>query len=306
MPAMNTLDTVLEGLLSRYRAGVPDVEAVTGALLAEGAIGSEEELEDDHLAFRTLGAPHLGIAALERVFLALGYSRRERLEFPAKKLTALWYSPPEPRYPRVFISELKLGELSAEAVARVRAYTDEVGADPFAGLDLTDGEAILARLQRPLWRRPTWADYERLRAESEYAAWALYHGHALNHFTLAVHGLPPGLDSIEGINRFLVRRGFELNDAGGAIKVSRDGKLLQSSTVAARLHARFDDGQGGFELRRIPGGYVEFAERRVLDAWAGLPRAELRREHRREGFEAESADRIFESTYAAQTERRRD
>lgn len=303
MRAMTTLDTVLEGLLARHRAAVPDVEAITGALLAEGAIRSEAELENDHLAFRTLGEPRLGIAALERIFLALGYERRDRLEFPAKKLTAFWYSPPAPRYPRVFVSELKLGEISGEAAALVRSYTDEVAADPLAGLDLANGEAIAAWLYRPLWRRPTWADYERLRAESEYAAWAVYHGHELNHFTVAVQGLPAGLDTVEGFNRFLLRRGFELNDAGGLVKVSRDGKLLQSSTVAALIHARFDDGKGGFELRRIPGAYVEFAERRVLDAYANLPRVELRREHRREGFEAENADRIFESTYTAQTQK---
>ena len=51
---------------------------------------------------------------------------------------------------------------------------------------------------------------------------------------------------------------------------------------------------------------VEFAERRVLPAFAHLPATAIRREHRREGFEAGNADKIFESTFASQTGRRAD
>jgi hypothetical protein len=49
---------------------------------------------------------------------------------------------------------------------------------------------------------------------------------------------------------------------------------------------------------------VVFAERRLLDEFADLRRDQGRREHRREGFEAASADQIFESTCAAQVGRR--
>jgi hypothetical protein len=69
-------------------------------------------------------------------------------------------------------------------------------------------------------------------------------------------------------------------------------------------NAEFDDGKGGVERRPIAGSYVEFAERRMLDEFADLGAGEVRREHRREGFEAANADRIFESTYTAQTRKR--
>ena len=95
-----------------------------------------------------------------------------------------------------------------------------------------------------------------------------------------------------------------MNDSGGTIKVSHDGKLLQSSTVAAMVEAAFDDGRGGEERHQISGSYVEFAERRVLDQFADLPPDQVRREHRRDGFEADNADRIFESTYTDQTRKR--
>jgi len=52
---------------------------------------------------------------------------------------------------------------------------------------------------------------------------------------------------------------------------------------------------------KIAGSYVEFAERSPLPQFADLPVSELKAEHRREGFEAGNADKIFESTYTEQT-----
>ncbi|HJT74915.1 MAG TPA: DUF1338 family protein, partial [Chitinophaga sp.] len=75
------------------------------------------------------------------------------------------------------------------------------------------------------------------------------------------------------------------------------GLLLQSSTVAKMIPATF----AGNATHSIAGSYVEFAERRVLPQFAHLPAGERKREHRREGFEAGNADRIFESTYSSQT-----
>jgi hypothetical protein len=66
------------------------------------------------------------------------------------------------------------------------------------------------------------------------------------------------------------------------------------------IPATFADG----DVHMISGSYVEFAERRPLPEFAHLPAHELRREHRREGFEAGNADKIFESTYSGQTAKR--
>lgn len=38
----------------------------------------------------------------------------------------------------------------------------------------------------------------------------------------------------------------------------------------------------------------------VLPAFADVPREELRAKHRRDGFETDNADKIFESTYTSQ------
>jgi len=300
----HALAAVLDGLMDRYKTHVPDVGAIVAAMVRHGLIARTADIENDHIAFRTLGVTPLGIASLEKVFLHYGYARRDRYDFPAKKVTAHWYAPPEPSFPRIFISELRVDELSTEAQAIIRSYTDSVATDPVDALALDSAANVVAFLHAPLWRTPTWADYQRLQQESEFAAWVIFNRYYLNHFTISIHHLPDVWNTLEAFNRFLESNGFTLNDSGGKAKVSEDGKLLQSSTVAAMVDAPFDDERGGSEVHRVPGSYVEFAERRVLDAFAHLPAVEIRREHRREGFEAANADRIFESTYTAQATRR--
>lgn len=66
-----------------------------------------------------------GIDSLSSFFLDFGYTQREELKFPAKKLKALWFSPPSNAItehgsgisgplPRVFISELLVDQMSPE------------------------------------------------------------------------------------------------------------------------------------------------------------------------------------------------
>ncbi|HEY4207092.1 MAG TPA: DUF1338 domain-containing protein [Puia sp.] len=294
------LDEVLDGLMRRYQERVPDVSAILAAMMVGKLIHSPADIENDHIAFRSLGVPHLGIASLEKIFLQLGYTKRDPYYFPAKKLDAWWYAPPEPRQPRIFLSELRVGDLPADAQAIIHRYTGTITSDPVDALDLENGAVIDQFLHSSNWAVPSWEDYEALAAVSEYAAWAIYNRYYLNHFTISVQNLPDGYNTVAAFNSFLEKHGFVLNDAGGKIKMSPDGLLLQSSTVARLVEAEF---AGGRKVE-IPGSYVEFAERRVLPAFAHLPAAAIRREHRREGFEAGNADKIFESTFISQTDRR--
>lgn len=293
------LKDVLNGLMERYQHRVPDVGAVIAAMVKEGIIAQADDIENDHIAFRTMGVPQLGVQSLEKIFLHYGYTKMDKYHFPAKKLDAWWYAPPQPQYPRIFISELRVAELSDAAQAIIHRYTDEVTSDPVNALDLDDSKAVDIFLHSALWETPTLADYKVLAAESEYAAWVIYNRYYLNHFTVSVHNLPAGYNTVADFNRFLEQHGFHLNDAGGKIKTSPDGNLLQSATVAGMITATF----AGGEAYPIAGSYVEFAERKVLPEFAHLPAGEIRREHRREGFEAGNADKIFESTYAAQTKK---
>ena len=298
----NVLTQVLEGLMRRYRERVPDVAAILDTMVREGLIRDAGEIENDHIAFRSLGVPLLGIASLEKIFLHLGYVRRDPYFFPAKKLNAFWYAPPEPHLPRIFLSELRVQDLPERSRGVVEKYTQSIRRDPVDGLDLDDAAAIDHFLHSGNWPVPSLEDYQLLAADSEYASWAIYNRYYLNHFTISVHNLPAGYNTVADFNRFLEEHGFVLNDSGGKIKVSPDGGLLQSSTVARMVEAEFAGGRRA----EIPGSYVEFAERRVLPAYAHLPASAIRREHRREGFEAGNADKIFESTFTSQTGRRPD
>ncbi|MEO1527122.1 MAG: DUF1338 domain-containing protein [Planctomycetota bacterium] len=299
--SVSVADEFIDGLMTRYRERVPDVDRVIVAMTDHGMIGSAEDIENDHIAFRTMGVQHLGIQSLEKIFLEHGFERRDSYYFERKKIDAFWYSPPVDRLPRIFISELRVGDLSSEAQEIIRSYTDEVTSDPVDALDLSDGKAIDEFLHRPLWRTPSLKVYKRLSEESEYAAWVIYNRYYLNHFTVSVHNLPEPHNTVVEFNRFLEASGFRLNDSGGKEKVSRDGLLIQSSTVAGMVDAEFDDGAGGKEVHSIAGSYVEFAERRPLPEFANLPSSSITREHRRDGFETGNADRIFESTYSEQT-----
>ena len=294
----STLQAVLDGLMSRYMDRVPDVKAVIDAMISEGVISSAAEIENDHIAFRTMGVPNLGMASFEKIFLHYGYERRDRYHFSQKKLDAYWYAPPSPEFPRIFVSELRVNDLPVEAQEIIRSYTDSVQSDPVDILDLDDAKAVDSFLHSGLWRRPSFGDYKTLADISEYAAWVIYNRYYLNHFTISVHNLKDGYNSIEHFNEFLERHDFKLNDSGGKIKKSDDGLLLQSSTVARKVEAEFADGTKTL----IPGSYVEFAERKVLPGYAAKGDI-VPREYRREGFEAANADKIFESTYKSQTER---
>lgn len=294
---MTAIEAILEGLMSRYKSRVPDVQAIIHCMMEENIISSGNEIENDHIAFRTMGVPHLGIQSLEKIFLHHGYQKMGAYRFPEKKLDAYWYAPPAENFPRIFISELRVSDLSENTQRIIHQYTDEVTSDPVDALNLDDAAAVDKFLHSGLWSIPTLNDFNALAAESEYAAWVIYNRYYLNHFTISVHNLKPGYNTIQEFNAFLEKNGFVLNDSGGKYKKSPDGLLLQSSTVARMIEAEF----AGGEKQEISGSYVEFAERKVLPEFATLPAAQLKRQHRREGFEAQNADKIFESTYAEQT-----
>lgn len=291
------LDLFLSILFEKYSRQVPAVNKITNALISSGIIKGQEEIVNDHIAFRTLGVPHLGIASFEKIFLHHGYEKKDYYYFEGKKLNAYWYAPPAAGYPRIFMSELLVDQLSDRAQLLIEKYTSHIVTDPVDTLDLDNGIAVGEFFHKPLWQLPEKADYQALLNESEYAAWVIYNRYYLNHYTISVHDLKRGYSTLEDFNLFVESLGLKLNSEGGKIKVSPDGLLRQSSTVAEMQEAVFAQG----ETMEIAGSYVEFSERLVLPEYADLAQDEIRSIHRREGFETGNADKIFESTYTKQT-----
>ena len=287
---------ILDALFKTYEERVPDVRKITQAMIKRGMVNDQTEIINDHIAFRTMGVPHLGIASFEKIFLAHGYTKRDYYHFEAKKLDAYWYAPPSEDLPRIFISELKVDLLSPTAQKIIYSYTNSVTSDPVDDLDLDNSKEVAAFFQTPLWSLPSVKDYEALLDESEYAAWVIYNRYYLNHYTISVHDLPGPYAKLESFNSFVKSIGIQLNNAGGEIKTSKDGLLRQSSSVANQVEAKFTEGA----TKMISGSYIEFAERSVLPEFKTLEASALQRKHRREGFEASNADKIFESTFTSQ------
>ncbi|MBL6448603.1 DUF1338 domain-containing protein [Fulvivirga sp. 29W222] len=293
----SSLDKILNALFEPYKHSVPEVNKISDAMIEKGMIAEESDIINDHIAFRTLGVPNLGIASFEKIFLHYGYKRREPYYFQEKKLNAFWYEPPVETYPRIFISELRVEDLSPKAQSIINKYVEPITECPVDGLDLDNPEEVGSFFYKPLWDLPTLEDYKTLLQESEYAAWVIYNRYYLNHYTISIHELPDGYNTLEQFNAFLESIGIVLNSAGGKIKTSEDGLLRQSSSVSKMQPATFSDG----ETMRISGSYVEFAERSVLPQFKSIPKEQISREHRRDGFESANADKIFESTYLEQT-----
>ncbi len=234
-------------------------------LLSEG-----EPLDNDHIALRTFNLPDVGLDVLAAPFIAAGYRRQGEYRFERKKLYAEHFEHPDPLAPKVFISELMVGQCSLDVQLAVRHMVEQISRP-------LDQQGDFLSAGRP-WR-VSQKTYDMLAAESEYAAWVAAHGYGANHFTVSVNQLSTFEDVIE-VNRFLRAHEFSLNESGGEVKGSAEVMLEQSSTMADGVPVLFQEGE-----RIIPGGFYEFAKRYPQ------PSGELY-----SGFVEASADKIFEST----------
>ena len=291
-----TINIILESLFDTYSNRVPDVKKITSALIESNIISNQSEIVNDHIAFRTMGVEFLGIQSLEKIFLHHGYVKKDFYSFKTKKLNAFWYSHSDENMPRIFISELKVNDLSENSRKIISKYTDQVTEDPVDKLDLSNANDVISFLSNPLWSLPSLNDFNDLLKETEYGSWVIYNRYYLNHYTISVHELIDQYNTLEKFNAFVTKIGIKLNDSGGVIKESKDGLLLQSSSVANKVKANFNEGSS-----LISGSYVEFAERRILPKYSNV--SEIKSIHRRDGFEASNADKIFESTYTKQIEK---
>lgn len=316
----------------------------------------------DHLAFRSFDRVDGGLLAVARVFEKHGYTREGSLTFEAKKVDARWFAPPaarwardargDPAFPRLFVSHLRVDDLPDDARkvierrvirtceesgrlinrdARLINRVAERGGVPWSA-DGADASADVINIALD--------EYETLSNASEYAAWTLVHGHALNHVAVAVHRLfehsssvsvsvsrdspPPRrrFASLEACLAFLKAPPLSTKTSragGGEVKVSPDGGLRQAATVADVLEFEFIrsntlegdsrgvPGEASARTTRkmlVPASYVEFVDRLPIAGDAGDDGGDggayVPERSRRDGFETANADAIFESTFRAQ------
>jgi hypothetical protein len=258
-----------EALWADFAIIAPQAAAIARKLEEHG-----EQIENDHVAFRTFDIAPLSLEALEPLVLGLGYSVLDEYRFEDKHLRARAYVCQGS--PRLFLSELLCAELSGWAQAVIHQLLAQVP----PGFAATP-EVFWAG--RP-WATLRFADYERLSNESEYAGWLAALGLRPNHFTVSVNSLSK-LTRVEDVLDFVEAAGYRINEAGGRVKGSREVLLEQGSTLADRVPVQFGEGP-----RIIPTCYYEFALRHPDRAGRLY-----------EGFVPSSADRIFESTHRDQS-----
>ena len=263
---MHTMENLLDKLWTNYCKINLQAQAIYDLLQAQ-----EERVVNDHIAFRTFNHPKVCIDRLARVFKDFGYKAAGEYAFSEKKLAAKHFEHDDIGYPKIFISELKIELLSSEIQSIIQALVEQVEEKVTFQWDFTASG-------RP-WKPITYACYEQLRKESEYAAWMAAFGYHANHFTVLVNALKQ-FKTLTDLNQFLKDNGFQLNSSGGEVKGSPSVYLEQSSTLADPVIVEFTDGR-----KEIPGCYYEFAKRYPL------PNGTLF-----QGFVAQSADKIFEST----------
>jgi hypothetical protein len=282
------------------------------------------EIPLDHLAFRSFAMDDFGVDGVCDTFEAAGYSTVSEeegpgavLEFPEKRVRARWMRPPrtpdgEVPLPRIFVSELvvdacepELRDMLKEVLSRVRE-----------GKVLQSGEWADGRNAR--WQLPTASTYARVERLSEYASWTLLHGYAVNHAAVSLFQLRKkfpdtparSLQDVESVfagHHALSRKRW--NDAGGRIKRSPSGLLLQSSLMSVKhtfkLYKKTEkivDRYGAetmdpkFKEYNLPGSYIEFVERLPRPENAEKAFEDLEEVDLRDGFETGNASKIFEST----------
>jgi hypothetical protein len=294
------LKSMLDHLWRDYRRRVPYAEKYRQLVEEKGG-----EAINDHIALRTLNAPMptqpSGIEAMRRIFLALGYTQEGTYDFPKKHLTAVHLEHRNILMPRIFISQLEVERLPADAAERIRKAVatsvpdwqpiDDVVAKIAASKLPEDqaGKAVeqfVHAFRRP-WRPPLRETVLAVNKVSQYAAWTLLHGNGINHFTAFINEQnveewPDIETTIEGMRA----AGIPLKDT---IEGAPGSKLRQSSTLAAEGDWEVTEADGGRGTLHWTYAYYEIAER-------GLVKGPDGRDHMFTGFLGEQTPGLFEMT----------
>jgi len=262
------IELIFERLWREYSAQNPSAKKIRALFAANG-----EEVLNDHIAFRTINDPRANINLFSEVFTSHGYIPKGKYHFKQKHLLAKHYEhQADASAPKVFISELLLEELSPKLKQTMVDWFDTIypKIEPSGNMIFAGNPGFI----------PSYAEYNFLREESEYAAWLYVYGFRANHFTVSVNSLRK-FNSLSKVNEFLKKEGFRLNNSGGEIKGTPQDLLEQSSTLADIIPVSFVEG-----VFEIPACYYEFAKR-YPDSSGNLYT----------GFLEKSADKIFESTH---------
>jgi hypothetical protein len=261
---------------------------------------------NDHIAFRSLrllidspqGQVNLGIDYLAQLAEALGYVATGEYNFALTHLYARHYHHPQQEefnLPKLFISELIVDELPtniAQLISKTVSSIPNKLTSPLTSIS-HDGnlETIAKQLQqvftRP-WQPPLHSIVEEVNQVTQYGAWVLLHGYAVNHFTGYVNRQnTPEYPDIDTTIRGLANLGVPMK---AEIEGNVACGLRQTATQAVTEMVTVLDDKSGAEIQ-IPWtyAYYEIAQRYPVEV-------ELGKQVLFDAFLGSNAQQLFEMT----------
>ena len=262
---MNQLHTLMDRWWVDFRKGNPDADAAYQLLSAK-----EDVVPHDHIALRTFDDHTVHIDTVMAPLVAAGYVCKAEYAFPKTHIYSRHYEHDDATLPKVFISQLEGRHFSVEFQSHLGRLLSQIPQG-------VPGQWDLFAAPRP-WKI-SFAVYESLKKESEYAAWVSAFGFQPTHFAVQTNPLMQ-YNELTTLNALLKEHGFIPNTVGGEIRGSPEVFLEQSSLKAAETMVEFSDG-----IYPIPGTFYEFAKRYSMPDGTVF-----------NGFITESAENLFHST----------
>jgi hypothetical protein len=240
---------------------------------------------NDHIAFRslrlTIEKNNLGIEHLAQIAAALGYAPAGEYHFPSSHLYARHYRHPkqdEFDLPKLFISELIVDELPDEIVQlihqtvlsglSINSPTFPSHIDALAESEIEQFVNQISTIFTRPWQPPRQSALEKVNNVTQYGAWVLLHGYAVNHFTGYINRQnTSAYPDIESTAKGLSERGVPMKTE---IEGSQGSGLRQTATHAVKEMVTVLDDTSG-KLINIPWtyAYYEIASRNLIEIDSG-------------------------------------
>lgn len=260
---------------------------------------------NDHIALRTFnthtGEQPEGIRAIKHLLNCLEYEQAAKYEFAKKKLKAVHFEHPDEMFPKIFVSQLEVDEFPDWAQLIIKKSVKDtpyiISDNSIELLSLLRDNGELPRVaaealvtdltqyfRRP-WAIPIKEDVLKINDVSQYAAWVLLHGNAVNHFTAFVNYQQVAeWPDLETTCKGLAAAGVPMKET---LEGKKGSKLRQSATQAVKDEVLVE-GENGIEKITWTYAYYELAERGYIQ--------ESGKNKLFSGFLGEQATHLFDMT----------
>ncbi len=240
------------------------------------------EIALDHIAFRTFnthtGEQPEGIRAIKHILNFLGYKPVTKYKFPKKKLNSIHFEHPNETLPKIFVSQLEVNEMPAWAQSVINdtvhntyyllsnkslellRILEENRILPIEAADYLVED--LAQYFRRPWNIPLKKDVLKINDLSQFGAWVLIHGNAVNHFAVLINDQKiKDWPDLESTCKALVAGGIPMKNT---IEGEKGSMLRQTATLASKEEVDVK-GENVFEKMVWTYAYLELTERNYID-----------------------------------------